>query len=85
MKTIILASAAVLGLGVGAAFADEGNSTLADTFFTLLPGVVATAPVQQMPGAVAAGQNAAQTHAFVTQQRNEVSLFPANENQGSNS
>jgi hypothetical protein len=82
MKTIILATAAALSIGAGAAFAGEGEGTTANTYFTELPGVVATAPVQ-VPGAVAA--NGAQTHAFVTQQRGAVSLFPANENQGSNS
>jgi hypothetical protein len=82
MKTIILATAAALSLGAGAAFAGEGEGTTANTYFTELPGVVATAPVQA-PGVVAA--SGTQTHAFVTQQRSAVSLFPANENQGSNS
>jgi hypothetical protein len=48
MKTMILAMAAMLSLGAGAAYADgsdsENDATIPNTFFTELPGVVATAP-----------------------------------------
>jgi hypothetical protein len=47
MKTILLASAAVLCLSVGVAYADGGDNeggTIANTLFTELPGVVSTAP-----------------------------------------
>ena len=50
MKTMILAGVAVLGLGVGSAYADA-NSTggqTPNTFFTLLPGVIAKTPVQNV-------------------------------------
>jgi hypothetical protein len=42
MKTMLLAAAAVLTLGVGAAYADGGGEeggTIPNTFFTELPGV----------------------------------------------
>jgi hypothetical protein len=48
MKTMVLASAAVLCLGIGAAWADQGGEDSGllgpNTYFTELPGVVATAP-----------------------------------------
>jgi hypothetical protein len=50
MKTMLLATAAVLCLGMTAAYADGGDDeggTVANTYFTELPGVVATAPGQQ--------------------------------------
>lgn len=66
MKTMILATAAVLGLGVGSAYAGEGDGTVANTWFTELPGVVAQAPLQT-PSAVARNQaTGAPTAAFVT-------------------
>jgi hypothetical protein len=66
MKTFILATAAVLSLGVGSAFAGDGDVPQADTYFTELPGVVAQAPVQQAPTAVARNQaGEAPTAAFV--------------------
>ncbi len=50
MKTMFLAAAAVLCLGVGAAYADGGDDEgggIPNTYFTELPGVVATATGQQ--------------------------------------
>ena len=47
MKTILLAAAAMLCIGVGVAYAEAGDDeggTIANTFFTELPGVVDTAP-----------------------------------------
>ena len=68
MKTMMLAAAAVLSLGVGSAFANEGDGgQVANTFFTELPGVIAQAPSQQVPSAVARNQTGgAPTAAFVT-------------------
>ena len=48
MKTMILATAAVLGLGVGAAFADSEEAR-SRSRFAGLPGVVAQSPVQNAP------------------------------------
>jgi hypothetical protein len=67
MKTIVLATAAVLALGAGSVFAGDGDIPQAETFFTQLPGVIAQAPVQQVPSAVARNQvGGAPTAAFVT-------------------
>jgi hypothetical protein len=48
MKMMLLAAAGVLCIGVGAAYADGGDDeggAVANTYFSELPGVVATAPV----------------------------------------
>ncbi len=47
MKTILLAAAAMLCIGVGVAYADGGDDeggAVANTFFSELPGVLPTAP-----------------------------------------
>jgi hypothetical protein len=77
MKTMMLAAAAVLSLGVGSAFANEGDGgTVANTFFTQLPGVVAQAPSQQVPSAVARNQTGgAPTAAFITNHNSGTWLF----------
>jgi hypothetical protein len=76
MKTMILATAAVLALGAGSAFADSEGGTVANTWFTNLPGVVAQAPVQQQPSAVAHNQaGGAPTAAFVTSHSSGTWLF----------
>ncbi len=87
MRTIILATAAVLALGAGSAFAGEGEGTQPNTVFTELPGVLAQAPVQQQaPSAYARTQpSGAPTSAFVTNSRGSTWLFPPNGNQGANS
>jgi hypothetical protein len=84
MKTMILATAAVLGLGVGAAFADSEGGTVGITQFTELPGVVAQAPVQNAP-AVATAQNGQAVHTYATQSSRGTWLFAPNGNQGANS
>jgi hypothetical protein len=87
MKTMILATAAVLSLGVGSAFAGDGEGQVPNTLFTELPGVIAQAPVQQVPSAVAQGQTGkAPTATFVTRSQSSGTwLFPPNPNQGANS
>jgi hypothetical protein len=76
MKTMMLAAAAVLSFGVGSAFAGEGDGTVANTFFTELPGVVAQAPSQQVPSAVARNQTGgAPTAAFITNHSSGTWLF----------
>jgi hypothetical protein len=61
----LLAATAVLGLGIGSAFADSEGGTIPDTFFTELPGVTAQTPVQNAPSVAA--QNGQGVHAYVTQ------------------
>lgn len=81
MKTMILAAAAVLSLGTGAAFADGGEGPAVNTQFTSLPGVVAQANVTA-PSAVAQLPQAHGPAAFVTLQRHTVTAFPWNPNEG---
>jgi hypothetical protein len=56
MKTANLAPAALLSLGVGSSYADNGEDAgnVANTLFTTLPGVITTAPGQRRNGVVAA-------------------------------
>ena len=56
MKTMLLAAAAALSLGVGSAYADGGDGPAANTFFTELPGVVAQAQVPNAPTYAQNGQ-----------------------------
>ena len=64
MKTMLLAAAAALSLGVGSAYADGGEGPAANTLFTELPGVVAQAQVPNAPVYAQNGQQnrQAQTH-----------------------
>ena len=76
MKTMILATAAVLALGAGSAYADSEGGTVANPWFTNLPGVVAQAPVQRRCPAVARNQAiGAPTAAFVTSHSSGTWLF----------
>jgi hypothetical protein len=85
MKSMMIAAAAVLGLGIGSAYADGGESPIPNTFFTELPGVIAQAPVQQAPAAVAANQNGAEVNIFATSHRPAGTwLFPVDQTGGGN-
>jgi len=55
MKTMIIAAAAVLSLGLGFAYADSEGGQYATTQFTQTPGFLAQAPVQKAPP-IATGQ-----------------------------
>ena len=86
MKTMIFAAAAVLGIGIGSAFAGDGEGPVPDTRFTQIPGVLAQASVpRQAPSAVATNHYGAPTAAYVTGHSRYISLFPANQNQGNGS
>ena len=65
MRTIILATATLLGLGAATAYANEGGVE-PNTWFTQLPGVIAQAQTQPAPSAVARNQSGTPTAAFVT-------------------
>jgi hypothetical protein len=82
MKTMLLAAAAALSLGVGSAYADSEGGTIPNSWFTELPGVAPSLPVQQVPSAVAANQNGAVTHVYVTGSNRTTSLFPPNGGSG---
>jgi hypothetical protein len=83
MRTMILATAAVLGLGAGAAFAGEGGVE-PNTFFTQLPGVIAQAPVQQQTAIAQNRVAGSPSAAFVTSNQRGTWLFPPNANEGAN-
>ena len=94
MKTMFLAAAAALSLGVGSAYADGGDGTIANTQFTELPGVVAQAQVPNAPvyaqnrQATQQAQNGQGVHGYgvySTQSSHGTWLFPPNANQGGNS
>jgi hypothetical protein len=83
MKTMFLAAAAVLCLGVGSAYAGDGGP-VPNTFFTELPGVIAQAPVQNPPP-VATAQNGQAIRTYVTNSNRGTWLFPANQDEGNGS
>jgi hypothetical protein len=70
MKTMFLAAATALSLGVGSAYANEGGP-VANTFFTELPGVIAQAPVQNAPSAAMAQSGQSRTHVYVTRTQSQ--------------
>ena len=85
MKITLFATAAALALGMGSAFASESEGgPIANSWFTTLPGVIAQAPVQQVPSSVAQGQQGgARTGTFVTTSHGSGTwLFPPNSNEG---
>ena len=86
MKIMLRAAIAALSFAsIGSAIASEGDGgTVANTFFTELPGVVAQAPVQNAP-AVATAQNGQAVHTYATQSSHGTWLFAPNGNQGANS
>ena len=93
MKTMLLAAAAGLSLVAStAAYADGGQGTEPNTFFTQLPGVVAQGDVphaptyaQNRPVQTQQAQNGQGVHAYATQSSHGTWLFPPNANQGANS
>ncbi|HET7882513.1 MAG TPA: hypothetical protein VFL55_16630 [Acetobacteraceae bacterium] len=80
MRTMLLAAAAVLTLGAGAAFA-EGEGGPSDTVF-FNRQVLAQAPTQQ-PAAVAGNPaTGAPTATFVTNHRTGTWLYPPADSNG---
>jgi hypothetical protein len=85
MKTMFLAAATMLSLGIGSAYACDGDIPQADTFFTELPGVIAQAPVQNAP-LVATAQGGQATQAYVANSNRGTWLFQGNQDhEGANS
>ena len=83
MKTMIIAAAAALSLGIGSAYADSEGGQVANTQFTELTGVVSQAPVQNAP-AVETAQNGQAVHAYVANSSRGTWLFAPNQNGGGN-
>ena len=84
MKTMLLAAAAVLSLGVGAAYADSEGGQQANTQFTQTPGFLAQAPAQNRQ-AVATAQNGPVVQTYATQSSRGTWLFPPYQGGGNNS
>lgn len=72
MKTMLLAAAAALTLGVGSAYAGDGEGPVANTQFTEIPNVIAQAPVQDNH-AYATNQSGS---AYASQQQRPTVVFP---------
>jgi hypothetical protein len=81
MKTMLLAAAAAFTLGIGSAYADSSGGTIANTFFTQLPGVTPTLPAQNVPAAATAQGG---PHTYVTQSGRGTWLFRPHEGGGNN-
>jgi hypothetical protein len=82
MKTMILAAAAVLALGVGSAFAGDGDGYSATTQFTSIPGEQATVAQSAPPQTATATNEAAVAHTYVTKSHAGTWLFPPDMNGG---
>jgi len=70
MKIMILATAAVLSLGVGSAYADSEGGSTAETLFTQIQGVMPQAPVQNAPSD-ATGPKSRAVQAAATDKRSQ--------------
>ena len=79
MKTMIIAAAAALSLGVGSAYADSEGGQVANTQFTETAGFLAQAPVQNAPP-VATAQNGQAVHAYVSNSSRGTWLFQPSQN-----
>ena len=79
MKTMIIAAAAALSLGIGSAYADSEGGQIANTQFTETPGFLAQAPVQNAPP-VATAQNEQAVHAYVSNSSRGTWLFQPSQN-----
>jgi hypothetical protein len=86
MKIMLRAALAVAGIAsIGSAYAGEGEGVVANTQFTQIPGVVARAPAQNAPAAVATAQNGRSVQVYATRSNQGTWLFPPNGNAGANS
>lgn len=84
MRTMLLAAAAALSLGVGSAYAESEGGPHGNTQFTQLPGFLAQAPAQNAPAATAQnGQAPVSTYA--AQSNHGTWLFPPRDGGGANS
>jgi hypothetical protein len=79
MKLNFCAALLALSIGsIGIAWAGEGEAPIANSSFTVLPGVIAEAAVQN---GQAVATTSSGTMVYTTQQRTD-SAFPWNPNQG---
>jgi hypothetical protein len=79
---VLRAATVVLSIGIGSAYAGDGDGAAANTLFTEIPGVVPQAPVQSAPS-VAMAQNGRAIHTYGTRALDQgVWLFAPNETGG---
>ena len=75
MKTMLLAAATVLSLGVGSAFASDSEGASGNPVY-VFPGTIYAGAVQNAPP-VATAQSGQAIHTFVTRSANQGTyLFP---------
>ena len=90
MKTMLLAAAAALSLGIGSAYAGDGEGPAGGYVYPgyIVPGSIyggAQIPVQNTPR-TAAAQNGQATHIYGTHSQSQgIWLFPPNEAGGGGS
>ena len=76
MKIMLRAALAAVSIAsIGPAFAESEGGTVANSYFTSIPGVVAQAPAQNAP-AVATAQTGQGVHAYVANSNHGISVFP---------
>jgi len=79
MKTMFLAAVAALSLGIGSAYAGDGDGHSATTLFTSLPGQqpsLPTSSVTASPRAATTSPSAPAISTFVTKHDTGTWLFP---------
>jgi hypothetical protein len=84
MKTMLLAAAAALSLGIGSAYAGDGEGPAVGYVYpgSIFAGSVYAGAVQNAPPAATA-QNGRATHIYGTHSQSQgVWLFPPNQNGG---
>jgi hypothetical protein len=83
MKMLFFAAAAALSLGIGSAYAGDGEGPAGGYVYpgSIYAGV--QTPLQKTPMAVTA-RNGQTTHVYVTRSNQGTWLFPPNQNQGGN-
>lgn len=81
--TLRTALAALSIASITPAFASDGGQA-PNSFFTELPGVIAQAPVQNVP-TLGTAQNGQAVGTYMTNSQSGTWLFPPNANQGANS
>ena len=83
MKIMLRTALTALSIAsISPAFAEGGDGTIPNTYFTQLPGVVAQAPVQNP--SVATAQNGQGVHAYVTNSNHGIWLFAPQDGGGAN-
>ena len=83
MKIMLRAALTALSIAsIGPAFAEGGDGTIANTYFTQLPGVVAQAPVENP--SIATAQNGHGVQTYVTHSNHGTWLFAPQDGGGAN-